>query len=72
MSLLPRTPRSSRTIESCIEIALLYALLSWGAGPERPEVRRALGRAGRAGGGLPQSASSLSLEDPRPATQLAL
>ncbi|XP_026313103.1 DNA excision repair protein ERCC-1 isoform X2 [Piliocolobus tephrosceles] len=71
MSLLPRTPRSSRTIESCIEIALFYALLSWGAGPERPEVRRALGRAGRAGGGLPQSLSSLSLEAPRPATELA-
>ncbi|XP_017729766.1 PREDICTED: DNA excision repair protein ERCC-1 [Rhinopithecus bieti] len=71
MSLLPRTPRSSRTIESCIEIALLYALLSWGAGPERPEVRRALGSAGRAGGGLPQSLSNLSLEAPRPATELA-
>ncbi|XP_033079571.1 DNA excision repair protein ERCC-1 isoform X2 [Trachypithecus francoisi] len=71
MSLLPRTPRSSRTIESCIEIALLYALFSWGAGPERPEVRRALGRAGRAGGGLLQSLSSLSLEAPRPATELA-
>ncbi|XP_030797829.1 DNA excision repair protein ERCC-1 isoform X2 [Rhinopithecus roxellana] len=71
MSLLPRTPRSSRTIESCIEIALLYALLSWGAGPERPEVRRALGRAGRAGGGRPESLSSLSLEAPRPATELA-
>ena len=60
-----RELQSSRTIESCARTA--HLLYSFGerreraTGLERPEVRRAWGRAGRAGGGKPLSPSGLFL-----------